>query len=211
MWSLVLTTLNNFSSPVFQSKSVLNTKQIAASSSSHSHLHIANFKIAQSNLVDAVSPLGYSLKYPSNWLPFSTQNYNPDSDIFLVRSVPNKQDKLIVTITTTIRDFLVVPDKLPPTIKKFNRVAETYAGILSQTGYKISAINPLMINGKNAVAIITETPDKQGSTTVIVEGKKEKMVVSTSIYPIDNSIVNQATLEQVLTEIRNIQQSITIR
>ena len=58
---------------------------------------------------------------------------------------------------------------------------------------------------------MTETPQKQGSTTILLEMDDERMVVSTSIYPIDSSIISPEVVEQIGAEIDLVQNSITIR
>jgi hypothetical protein len=214
MLSLILTAFNALSSPALlqQSSKVLSTEQTIGNYVTKFPSPLETFKTAQNlNLIEAVSPRGYSLKYPANWTIFTTPASDPDSDIFIVRSFPNPTAGLIVTITTTVRDFLVVPKQLPSNVKKFDRVTDIYAGILSQSGYKIYDKKALMINARRAALIVTETPDKKGSITVLIEGEDEKMIVSTSVYPIDNSIISRELLEQVIAEIGTIQNSITIR
>jgi hypothetical protein len=214
MWSLIATAFNNFSSPtILQESRLISSTKTTLDNYSYQNNRSKNLPdIAQVlNKVEVVSPRGYSLKYPATWQLFTTQVSNPDSDIFLSRSFPNSQTAPSVTITTTIRDFLVVSGELPPTVKKFDRVGEIYAGIMLQTGYKIYDIAVAMINGRRAIRLLTQTPDNKGAAIVLIEGKNEKMVVSTSIYPIDSTVVSREVLEQVVAEIGEIQNSITIR
>jgi hypothetical protein len=214
MWSLILNAFNVLPSPaLFQEyTSVSATQQKTINYIPKSNPHLQTFKIAQNtSLVEAISPLGYSLKHPVSWQRFTTQASDPDSDIFIVRSFTNSPPEIVLTITTTVRDFLQTPINLPRDVKKFDKVAELYAGILAQTGYKIYDIKEVLINGRRGFRVLTETPDKRGSTTVIVEGEDEKMVVSTSIYPIDSSTISREGLEQLIAEIDSIQNSITIR
>jgi hypothetical protein len=214
MWSLLLTTLNHVSF----ANSWQGYQDSPYQKTAISHLlSQVNSKpdsvdLPQTiNQVEIVSPLGYSLKHPSTWQRFSTPNSSPDSDIFLSKSFPSSATDNVITVTTTLREFLSVPKQLPPNVQRFDRVAELYASLLYRIGYKIYELKPLMINQRKAIALVTETPDKKGSTTVLIEGKDEKMVVSTAVYPLDNSIMTRETLEQALAEIREIQNSITIR
>lgn len=214
MWSLLLTTLNHVS----LANSWQGYQESPYQKTAISHL------VAQANSqpdsvdlpqaisqVEAASPLGYSLKHPSSWQRFSTANSSPDSDIFLSKTFQTSATDNVITITTTLREFLSVPRQLPPNVQRFDRVAELYASLLYRIGYKIYEVKPLMINQRKAIVLVTETPDKKGSTTVLIEGKGEKMIVSTAVYPLDNSIITRETLDQFLAEIREIQNSITIR
>jgi hypothetical protein len=214
MWNLILTACSSIGfADVFQISEKNLPKQITKThyvSQVNSQPYSGKFAQAP-NSVEAASPLGYSLKYPSSWQRFTTQYSNPEVDIFIVKALSNSNNEALVTVTTTVRDFLEVPKDLPPTVSKFEKVAEFYAGIMSRSGYKIYEIKPLMINQRKAVVIVTEMPNKKGSITVLLEGKGEKMVVSTAIYPLDESIINRQTIEQVIGEIGEIQNSITIR
>jgi hypothetical protein len=212
MWSLILVVSNNIFpvALIHPPQNIIYQKQTISNVVSQVDSKLSSWEIAQSQNVEAVSPSGYSLKYPASWKPFATQYFNPNSDIFLGRIIPSSTNT-VITITTTIKDFLTIPKNLPSDVKKFDRVAETYAGLMYRTGYKIYEVKPVMINQRRGVRLTTETPDKKGSITVLIEGKNEKMVVSTAIYPMDNPEMNRETLEQVITEIGEIQNSITLR
>jgi hypothetical protein len=214
MWSLVLTTFNTFSSSALlqESPRELSTHKTTKTYVNQFKFSGQSFEVAQSiNRFESISPSGYSLKFSPTWQKFITENANPNSDIFLRRSFPNGTGEIIVTITTTVRDFLGIPNNLPSEVKKIDIAADTYAVILSQSGYKVDDKKVLLINGKRAIKLVTQTPQKQGSTTMLVEMDDEKMVVSTSIYPIDSSIISPELLNQIGTEIELVQNSITIR
>ena len=217
MWSLILSGFHALSSPTYLQgyRDFLNTKEIEFNYIYQTHLPNSqgrNFKTAQLlNLVEAVSPIGYSLKYPPNWQRFASSASNPNSDIFLTRSFANPTGDITVTVTTTVKDFLVIPGELPKNVIRFDRVAELYIGIISQSGYKVSDIRSLTLDKRRAVKFVSETPDKKGCITVLVEGKDKKMIVSTAIYPIDSSVISGELLDQVVSEIGAIQDSITIR
>lgn len=214
MWSFLLTAFNAVASPALlqEYKSDSVTKQSIDNGVPKSTPHIKPFEVAQnSNLIEAISPLGYSLKYPASWKPFSTPSSSINSDIFLIKGFTNPTGDIVVTITTTIMDSFVTPGELPPKVKKFDRATQLYAGIMAQTGYKIIDAKKIMINGKNAVRLVSQTPENNGSVTVILEGKDEKMVISTSNYPIDSSKISQRQIEEIISEINLIQNSITIR
>ncbi len=213
MWSLVLSTFNAFSSPVLsQGSTSVSSGEIRTNNVHQFHPFLQRFEIAQtSNLIEAISTRGYSLKYSPNWQPFVTESSDQNSDIFIRRSFSNSYGEPIVLINTTIMGFLGVPKELPPNVKRFDRAAAVYTGILAQSGYKINDRKEVMINGRRAVRLMTETPDKKGSITVVVEAEEDRMVVSTSVYPIDSSIMSSELLEQVVAEIGLVQNSITIR
>jgi hypothetical protein len=214
MWSLLLTTFNTLSSSALLQEfpRELFTQRTTKASANHFNFYGQSFEIAQTlNRFEAISPSGYSLKFSPTWQKFITENANPNSDIFLRRSFPNRTGEIIVTITTTVRDFLGIPKNLPSEVKKIDAAADTYAVILSQSGYKVADKKLLLINGKRAIKLVTETPQKQGSTTILLEMDDERMVVSTSIYPIDSSIISPEVVEQIGAEIDLVQNSITIR
>ena len=214
MWSLLLTTFNALSSPALLQES---TRELSTQTTKKTNVNQFNFpgqsrEIAQTlTTFESISPSGYSLRFSPTWQKFITENANPNSDIFLRRSFPNTTGEIIVTITTTVRAFLGIPPNLPSEVKKIDVAADSYAVILSQSGYKVYEKQVLMINGKRAIKLVTETPQKQGSTTIFLEMGGKKMVVSTSIYPIDNSIISRDLLEQIIAEIDLVQNSITIR
>lgn len=213
MWSLIsLTAFNVLASPVeFQSSKLLTAQSIPANPlppSNPSQKPLENVLPVASG--EIISPAGYSLKAPSSWRRFITQESNPDSDIFIGRSLANKPEAPLATITTTIRDLLVVPRELPKGVTKFSQAAATYVGILLQSGYKVNDVREVMINGRPGVKVVSETPDKRGCIAVLIEGDKDKMVVSTALYPIDASVITPQLLEPVITEIESIQNSITV-
>lgn len=213
MWSLIsLTAFNVLASPVeFQSSKLLTAQSIPANPIPPSNANQKPLETVQPLTPgQIISPSGYSLRYPSSWRRFITQESNPDSDVFIARSIANKPEAPLATITTTIRDLLVVPRELPKGVTKFSQAAATYVGILIQSGYKVNDIREVMINGKPGVKVVSETPDKRGSIALLIEGNQEKMVVSTAVYPIDASVVTPQLLDPVITEIEFIQSSITI-
>jgi len=210
MLHLISLTIFNFSSSptLLQDSKILTTQSIPVNPSNVNRESIeAAPSLAPASII---SPGGYSLRYPTSWQRFITQESNPNSDIFLARSITNKAEGPVATITTTIRDFLMVPRELPKGVTKFSQAAGSYIGILLQTGYKVKDVREFAINGRAAVKVVAETPDKRGSITLLVEGEKEKMVVSTSLYPIDASVVSPQILESIISEIESIQSSITI-
>lgn len=213
MWSLIsLTAFNVLASPVdFQSSKLLTAQSLPADSLPPPSADRKPLETVQPLTPgQIISPGGYSLRYPSSWRRFITQESNPDSDVFIARSIANKPEAPLATITTTIRDLLVVPNELPKGVTKFSQAAATYVGILLQSGYKVSDVREVVINGRPGVKVVSETPDKRGSIALLIDGDKEKMIVSTAVYPIDTSVVTPQLLEPVITEIESIQNSITI-
>jgi hypothetical protein len=213
MWSLIsLTAFNVLASPVeFQSSKLLTAQSVPANPLPPSNANQKPLETLQPLAPgEIMSPGGYSLRYPSSWRRFITQESNPDSDIFIGRSIANKPEAPLATITTTIRDLLVVSRELPKGVTKFSQAAATYVGILLQSGYKVNDVREVTINGRPGVKVVSETPDKRGFIALLIEGDKEKMVVSTALYPIDASVVTPQLLEPVITEIESIQSSITI-
>ncbi|HEY9604599.1 MAG TPA: hypothetical protein V6C85_23540 [Allocoleopsis sp.] len=213
MWSLIsLTAFNVLASPVdFQSSKLLTAQSLPADSLPPPSADRKPLETVQPLTPgQIISPGGYSLRYPSSWRRFITQESNPDSDVFIARSIANKPEAPLATITTTIRDLLVVPNELPKGVTKFSQAAATYVGILLQSGYKVSDVREVVINGRPGVKVVSETPDKRGSIALLIDGDKEKMIVSTAVYPIDASVVTPQLLEPVITEIESIQNSITI-
>jgi hypothetical protein len=206
MWNFLLTTFYQLPSPVILSED--RSRLVSESKDNNSLLNVAQ----TTNLVEAVSPLGYSLKHPDSWKRFTAASADPNSDILLGRTFAIPSGEIVVTITTTMRNFLVLPRELPATVRKFDKVTEIYTGILSQGGYKISDIREMMIKGRRAMRFVAESPDNRGVITVLVEGEDEKMVVSTGNYPLNlnNSRISREILEQVVAEIGLIQNSITI-
>ncbi len=217
MWSLLLTNINTFSSPVLLQRDTgsLSTKIKTIDRTNLSNLDLLSFDLTQTpqdfNLVEAASPSGFLLKYSPLWQRYAPQNSNSNADILLARNFPSPKGDVTVKITTTAINFIGVPKNLPKNTKKIDISAEFFARVLSQTGYKVYQVTEVMINEKKGFKIVTETPKKLGSTIVLLEGKGETMVVSTSTYPIDTSIISSELLEQVLKEIGVIQNSIFIR
>ncbi len=217
MWSLFLTALNTLSSPVLLPKNIgsLDTHPRKTNYVKSSSSPILSFEIAQNSqnitLAEAASSKGFLLKYSPNWQRYTTQNSDPNSDIFLARNFPSPKGEIIVKVTTTVTNLLGVPKNLPKEVNKLNISADFFSRVLSQTGYKVYQMTEVIINEKKGMKLVVETPKKLGSTIVLVEGKGETMVVSTSIYPIDSSIISRELLEQVVAEIGSIQNSITIR
>ncbi|HAJ58605.1 MAG TPA: hypothetical protein DCP31_04545 [Cyanobacteria bacterium UBA8543] len=129
----------------------------------------------------------------------------------LARKFPSSKGEIIVKVTTTVTPLVGVPKNLPKNVNKLNISADFFSRTLNQSGYKVYQMSELLINERKAFKLIAETPQKLGSTIVLLEGKGETMVVSTSIYPIDNSVISRELLEQIIAEIGAIQNSITIR
>lgn len=214
MWSFVFTTFNALSYPnlIAESARLIAAQPTINQEGYKDYSNPGNLAIAQtSNVVEAVSPLGYSLKYSSDWQKFNSPNSDPNWDIFISKSFSNSQEGFFVTITTTIMDYIGLPTQIPENVKKIDIAAEAYAGILSQSGYKILQKNETTINERKAIRLVTENPQKNGSIIVLIEGKREKMIVSTSLYPLDSSVVSQELMEQIVKEIDLIQNSITVR
>lgn len=210
MWSLVLTTFHTFSSPALLPEST--QKLITQQTTKQNVYHHPSLQIAQtSNVVEASSPLGYSLKYSSDWQRFNSSSSDPNFDIFIRRSFSTSQVAFWVTITTTVMEYIGVPKEVPESVKKIDLSAKIYAEILAQSGYKINDIKEMMIGERKAVRLVTETPQKAGSIIVLVEGKEDTMIVSTSFYPINSSAISQALIDEVVEEIELVQNSITIR
>jgi hypothetical protein len=213
MWSLIgLIALNLPPSPaLLQKTETLTAQSIPTNPIPPSNLYQKPPETTQTLGTGAVlSPGGYSLKYPTSWRRFITQESNPDSDIFLARSITTNPEGPVATITTTIRDMLVVSRQLPKGVTKFSQAAGAYVGILLQSGYQVNDVREIRINGRIGVKVVSETPDKRGSIAVLIEGEKEKMVVSTALYPIDASKVTPQNLEPIISEIESIQNSITL-
>lgn len=212
MWNLLVTALNVFTVPTLSPEltTVSSAKLTPLNKSSKS-------EIAQTSTpqpftpVEAVSPQGYSLKHPASWQKFATQTSDPNSDIFIGKSFTEPAPGFTVVITTTIRQFLSVPSKLPPNVKKFDAVAELYTAILAKSGYRVSDIKSIMVNGRKGYRLVTQKPENQGSITVLIEGEDEKMIVSTASYPTDSSIMSRELLGKIVTDIDAIQNSITVR
>lgn len=207
MWNLMLTALNVFPSPTLLPgfTNVPPAKLTQLNNGSNSEIPQALTP------VEAISPQGYSLKHPASWQKFATQAFDPNTDIFIGKSFTNPPPGFNVAITTTVRDFLTLPGKLAPNVKKFDAVVEVYTTILAKSGYKVFDIKRIMVNGRQGYRLVIEKPENIGSITVIVEGEDEKMVVSTASYPTDSSIISREVLDRVVAEIDSIHNSITIR
>ena len=217
MWSLFLTALNTLSAPALLPTSIgsLDKHQIKATDINPYSSLKPSFTIAQNtpttNLAEAASSRGFLLKYSPVWQRYTTPNSDPNADILLARSFPSPKGEIFVKVTTTLTTMVGVPKNLPKNINKMSISADFFSRVLAQTGYKVYQMTEVTINEKKGVRLIAETPKKLGATIVLVEGKGETMVVSTSTYPIDDSIISRELLEQVLAEIGSIQNSITIR
>lgn len=217
MWSLFLTALNSLSSPALLPKNIgsLDTHLRKANSVNPYSSPKRSFTLAQNppntNLAEAASSRGFLLKYSPEWQRYTTSTSDPNADILLAKNFPSPKGEIIVKITTTVTNLIGVPKNLPKNINKINISADFFSRVLAQTGYKVYQMTEVIINEKKGIKLVAETPKKLGSTIVLVEGKGETMVVSTSIYPIDNSIISRELLEQVMAEIGSIQNSITIR
>lgn len=217
MWSLFLTASNTLSSPVLLPKNIggLDTHLSKTNFVNPYSFPKLSFTIAQTfqniNLAEAASSRGFLLKYSPDWQRYTTPNSDPNADILLARNFPSPKGEIIVKVTTTVTNLIGVPKNLPKNINKINISADFFSRVLAQSGYKVYQMTEVIINEKKGMKLVAETPKKLGSTIVLVEGKGETMVVSTSIYPIDNSIISRELLEQVMAEIGSIQNSITIR
>jgi hypothetical protein len=217
MWSLFLTALNTLSSPALLPQNIgnLDTYQRKANYVNPYSSPKLSFTVAQNspstNLAEAASSRGFLLKYSPVWQRYTTPNSDPNADILLARNFPSPKGEIIVKLTTTVTNLVGVPKNLPKEVNKLNISADFFSRVLAQSGYKVYQMSEMTINEKKAVKLVTETPKKLGSTIVLMEGKGETMVVSTSTYPIDNSIISRELLEQVMAEIGSIQNSITIR
>lgn len=217
MWSLFLTIFTTLlSSVIFK----IDTGSVDIQLNKINYInpyrfHLVSFKISQNspslNLSEAASSTGFLLKYSPSWKRYTNQNSNPNTDILLARNFPSPKGEIIVKITTTATSFVGVPKNSPKTLKKIDISADFFARVLAQTGYKVYQMTEVMINEKKGFKLVAETPNKLGSTIVLLEGKGETMVVSTSTYPIDTSIISRELLEQIIAEIGLIQNSIVIR
>ena len=217
MWSLFLTALNTFSSPVLLPKNIgsLDTHLIKTNYVNRYSSPKPSFTIAQTspifNLAEATSSRGFLLKYSPDWQRYTTPNSDPNADILLARKFPSPKGEIIVKVTTTVTPLVGVPKNLPKTANKINIAADFFSRVLNQSGYQVYQMSETIINERKAFKLVAETPNKLGATIVLVEGKGETMVVSNSLYPIDSSIISRELLEQVIAEIGAIQNSITIR